>query len=71
MVLIIRLRNENKLKGKIVEFGRITIIFIFIQTNFTVMIKHHLEQKGDVKRFKKSLQSCLWGGDLCDGLNLS
>jgi len=26
------------------------------------MIKHNLEQKGDAKRFKKSLKSCQWGG---------
>lgn len=62
MAIITRLRNENKYKGKRVEFGMITIIFKFIQTNFTIMIKHNLEQKGDAKRFKKSLKSCQWGG---------
>ena len=30
MAIITRLRNENKYKGKRVEFGMITIIFNFI-----------------------------------------
>ena len=30
MAIITRLRNENKYKGKRVEFGMITIIFKFI-----------------------------------------